>query len=391
MEDAELQKTESNQTTETGTTDRLVGESGTKEYYAIIKNWQVGIMRINLMLIILMFVIEIVFMFILDATGEISVPIRQYIPRYILRPSLVNAVVYGVLYYAFKSPQVRNSFRAMIPLILLTVVLSNMLVVHYVFPAVYMVLIVPLFISTIYGSLRISRTLFIILMPVYALSIIQVILTPYYILPDAFWYNVVIGFVGIPLSYLLVRNIVLYENEKENLVDRQYRTNQELQKEALYDGLTGILNHTGLFKILEEKIKEFASGKTLFLAVLDIDFFKKVNDDFGHEAGNQVLARLGNMMNDYANDNVHVARYGGEEFCVVFSDMKDYEALRLLKDMHKEFQSYSYPDINRRVTFSAGIAAYKEGLSVNSFVEKADQALYLAKNSGRNRVESVDV
>ena len=57
--------------------------------------------------------------------------------------------------------------------------------------------------------------------------------------------------------------------------------------------------------------------------------------------------------------------------------------------MHKEFPSYKYPGIDRKVTFSAGIAAYAEGLSANSFVEKADQALYLAKNSGRNRIESV--
>ena len=367
----------------------LLKDSGNKEYYAIIKNWQAGIMKVNLMLIIIMFLIEIIFMFILDATGEISVPVSSYIPRYVLRPTLVNVVVYVVMYLAYKSNDVRNSFRAMIPLVLLTVVLSNMLVVHYVFPAVYMVLIVPLFISTIYGSMKISRTLFYILIPVYCVSIIQIVLTPYYILPDAFWYNVVIGFIGIPLAYLLVRNIVAYENEKEQLVYEQYETNQELQREALYDGLTGVLNHTGLFKVLEKKIEEFTPEKSLFLAVLDIDHFKLVNDDFGHEAGNIVLEKLGSMMNNYANEKVQVARYGGEEFCVVFSDMKDYEALRILKDMHKEFPSYKYPGIDRKVTFSAGIAAYAEGLSANSFVEKADQALYLAKNSGRNRIESV--
>ena len=360
-----------------------------KEYYAIINEWQAGIMKVNLALIIIMFLIEIVFMFVLNATGEISVPIKQYIPRYILRPSLINAVVYGVMFYAFKSSEVRNSFRAMIPLVLLTVVLSNMLVVHYVFPAVYLVLTVPLFTSTIYGSMRITKNLFWVLMPVYVISIVQIVLTPFFKMPDAFWYNVVIGFIGIPLSYLLVRNIVQYENEKEQLVSEQYVANQELQRKALYDGLTGVLNHTGLFQVLEEEIKDYHEGKTLYLALLDIDHFKQINDDFGHEAGNQVLEKLGEMLNDYANNNVHVARYGGEEFCIVFTGMKDYEAMRLLKDMHREFPTYHYRGIDRKVTFSAGLAPYRNGLNANSFVEKADQALYLAKNGGRNRIESV--
>ncbi len=357
-----------------------------KEYYAIISDWQHGIMRVNLLLIVLMFVIEVVFMIALHATGEISTSIMKYIPRYVLRPLFVNVVVYVVLSMAFRSNDVRNSFKAMIPLVLMTLVLSNMLVVHYVFPAVYLVLIVPLFMTTIYGSMKITRNMFYILMPVYIFSILQVILIPYYVLPESFVYNAVIGFLSIPLSYLIVRNIVMYENQKQKLVEEQYNENRELEREALYDGLTGILNHTGLYRVLESEIENYKKDRGLYLAVLDIDYFKQVNDDFGHETGNRVLEKLGEMLRNYTNDNVSVARYGGEEFCVVFTNMKDYEATRILRDMHREFQTYSYEDIDRKVTFSAGIATFTEDLTASAFIDKADQALYIAKNSGRNCV-----
>ncbi len=363
-----------------------LGALDDSNYYSIIKNWQKGIMRVNLYLIIMMLGVEIAFMIALDATGEISVPIPQYIPRYILRPSLINFVVFALSSLAFRTDKVRNGLKSMVPLVCLTVILANMIIVHYTFPAIYMTIIVPLFISTIYGDVRISRALFFVLMGTYAVTMICIVTTPYAVLPHAFVYNAIIGFIALPLSYLVVRSIVSYEKQKEKLVVDQTLVNRRLQKEMLYDGLTGVLNHTGMFQYLEEKIKDHVAGDQLRMAILDIDYFKNVNDDFGHEAGNRVLVKLGELLNKQSGEDVHVARYGGEEFAMIFTNLSVSESMKVLKRLHKEFSEQTYEGIDRKITFSAGLADYKEGDSSTAFFERADKTLYKAKNDGRNRI-----
>ena len=363
-------------------------------YDEILREWQNGIYRINLYIILITLCIEIVFMFILNAKGTISMPIPQYIPLYILRPTLCNIAAFVLCVWLNKKDAISHSIRAMLPLVLLTVIVSNLIVVHYVFTALYATIIVPIYVSSIYGNTGITKKLFYLLMPVYVFDIVCILLTPNKNLPSEFPYDVLVAFLMIPLSYLLVKNIVEYENKKEQLILTRSVENDKLREEIKVDGLTEIYNHTGLFEYLDDKIDHYKEGQQLMISVLDIDFFKKVNDDFGHEAGNVVLKALAKMMQTVSDEvlgneegqKVLPARYGGEEFSLVFSDMDMQEAVSILKKLHERFAKQTYPGINRKITFSAGIAHYEQGMTDQMFFEKADQALYRAKNEGRNRI-----
>ena len=363
-------------------------------YDEILREWQNGIYRINLYIILITLCIEIIFMFILNARGTISVPIPQYIPLYIMRPTLINIAAFTTCVLLNHRGKISHSIRAMLPLVLLTVVVSNLIVVHYVFTALYATIIVPIYVSSIYGNTKITRRLFYLLMPVYVFDMICILITPGRNLPSEFPYDVLVAFCMIPLSYLLVKNIVEYENKKEQLIMKRSIENDKLREEIKVDGLTEIYNHTGLFEYMDAKIDEYEEGKQLMISVIDIDFFKRVNDDFGHETGNVVLKALANMMQTAADEvpgnedgqKVLAARYGGEEFSLVFSDMEMNEAVAILKKIHEQFGKQSFPGINRKVTFSAGIAKYEHGMTDQMFFEKADQALYRAKNEGRNRI-----
>ncbi|MBR4515717.1 MAG: GGDEF domain-containing protein [Lachnospiraceae bacterium] len=357
-----------------------------KRYYEIIKNWQTGIIRVILYIIICTLAIEIVFMFMLDASGEISVPIPQYIPRYIVRPTLINIGFYLIGCYLFKNKKINATVKALIPLLMLTAVVSNLIVAHYVFCTLYLALIVPLFISIIYGDIRVSKIIFWLLMPIYWIDMLMIYLTPYRDDPSSMIYNMVLGFVCLPICYLIVRNIVLYEAKKEQLIHKQYEANMKLKEEMLVDGLTGVLNHTGMFKMLEEDIAKTGEDGKLYMSIIDIDYFKEVNDTYGHEAGNKVLVKLGELLNKNSSDNVTVARYGGEEFAVIFYGMEKEDAMSVMRGMHEEFGSYSFEGIKGRITFSAGVAAYEPGQTAGEFFENADKALYEAKNTGRNRI-----
>ncbi|MCR5282242.1 MAG: GGDEF domain-containing protein [Lachnospiraceae bacterium] len=364
--------------------------SSDEAYDEILRQWQSSVFRIILYVMVLTFLIEIIFMIVLNLNGQISVPIPQYIPRYILRPLATNIIAYIAGLVLSKKMTKGLLWKEMIPLFLLLVVLSNLMIVHYVFTALYAAIVIPIYLSVIYGDMKVTKRIFLIVQPVYILNVIIILLTPYKVLPENFWYDVIVAYVMMPLSYIIVRHVVEYENKKEQLITAQDKENDELRERMLYDGLTEIYNHTGLFNYLDKKIAAWKPGDQLHMAVLDIDWFKHVNDDFGHEAGNLVLKGLSRLMRGIASDQVLVARYGGEEFSIVFSDMSMDEAMKILKKLHASFAVQSYVGIDRVITFSAGIATYESGMKDRKFFEKADQALYRAKNEGRNRIVIAD-
>ncbi len=359
-------------------------------YDEILRQWQSSVFRNIMVVIILTFLIEIIFMIILDLNGQISVPIPQYIPRYIIRPLAINVIAYIAGLVLSKKVTTGLQWKEMIPLFLLLVVLANLMIVHYVFTALYATIVIPVYLSVIYGDLKVTKRIFLIVQPVYVFNVMCILLTPFKNLPENFWYDVIVAYVMIPLSYIIVRHVVEYENKKEQLIAAQDKENDELRERMLYDGLTEIYNHTGLFNYLDKKITQWKPGDQLHMAVLDIDWFKHVNDDFGHESGNLVLKGLSRLMREIASDQVLVARYGGEEFSIVFSDMSMDEAMKILKKLHASFAAQSYVGIDRVITFSAGIATYESGMKDRKFFEKADQALYRAKNEGRNRIVIAD-
>lgn|GEM_PF-1558957 len=363
-------------------------ESSGQAYSTILSGWQRGVFKVNAYIIVITFLIEIVFMFLLDAAGTISVPIPRYIPLYILRPTLINVVAYLTAWLLHRNENVSQGVRDMIPLVLFTVIISNLIVVHFVFTAVYAAIIIPIYMSAIYGDVTITRRIHILLHPVYFFDILCIVLMSFDRLPDAFAYDVVVAYVMIPLSYILVKNSVEYENKKEQLIAKQARINDQLREEIMYDGLTQIYNHTGLFDSLNQKIEKYKNKELdkLYMVVLDIDYFKHVNDDFGHEAGNQVLQRLGSLMRGIESDRVIPARYGGEEFALIFFDIDKKEMMKYLRQLHEEFAQQQYVGINRQITFSAGVGEYEPQMTDRQLFEKADKALYQAKNEGRNRI-----
>ncbi len=151
---------------------------------------------------------------------------------------------------------------------------------------------------------------------------------------------------------------------------------KKIKKEAFYDELTGILNRRGLL----DKIKNIKNGSVLFF---DIDHFKKINDTYGHEFGDYVLKEIGEILkNTFRNSDI-VGRWGGEEFIVILSDT-DYEnALKLAERLRKIIENYYFKGI--KVTISVGVSEYKGHLAES--LKKADEALYEAKNSGRNNIK----
>lgn len=157
---------------------------------------------------------------------------------------------------------------------------------------------------------------------------------------------------------------------------------------ALKDALTGIWNRQALNEVLE---KEFARWQRyqspLSIVVWDVDFFKRVNDNYGHAAGDKVLRTIARIFQKATRDADFISRFGGEEFMGIFPETRLEDALTLANKIREkvEVSKFHYEDKRVFITASAGLATFKPGDSIDDVFKRADKALYQAKQGGRNR------
>ncbi len=173
---------------------------------------------------------------------------------------------------------------------------------------------------------------------------------------------------------------------------------EELSYKTEHDPLTGLSNRRVFERVLDQEMERSRRNKTpLSLAILDIDNFKSINDTWGHLKGDEVLIDFGEMLAHGSRRYDLVARIGGEEFAVILSGVGLFKAQQLLQrllDKTREL-SFSTPDNNDKfsITCSAGVVCYKGIVptTISDLVEKADKALYEAKNTGKDKVCTADV
>ena len=170
------------------------------------------------------------------------------------------------------------------------------------------------------------------------------------------------------------------------------RRGQAVRRLSMRDGLTGLVNRRVFDACLaSEGERARRSGQPLSIAMIDVDFFKSLNDTYGHAFGDEVLRWIARLLRDSVRTTDLVARYGGEEFVVVFIDSDDDRLLERLDAMRARIaQTELHAPVAREavhVSVSVGVASWpSEGEQLHDVVGLADQRLYLAKGAGRNRV-----
>jgi diguanylate cyclase (GGDEF)-like protein len=164
---------------------------------------------------------------------------------------------------------------------------------------------------------------------------------------------------------------------------------RKLRNLMVHDGLTGLLNHLTIQERLSQEVARAARQKQpLCYAMLDIDHFKSVNDRFGHAAGDRVLRSLAKLLSGRLRRSDSAGRYGGEEFAVVLPDTGFVDGIRVMDELRVAFSRIVHKagDAEFVTTFSCGVAHFPECSSPVALSQRADGALYAAKEGGRNRV-----
>lgn len=182
-------------------------------------------------------------------------------------------------------------------------------------------------------------------------------------------------------------------SELEEANRRLAEVNAQLKREknllkvsSITDGLTGLYNRTYIDEQFRQFIKESSRyGKPFSVAMLDLDHFKRVNDEYGHHTGDEVLRQVAEIFHNLIRETDIAGRYGGEEFLLLFPQTDREEALVVTERIRSHIEKLEFEGGPVRITISAGIAQYG-GESAQELLNQADKNLYMAKQSGRNRI-----
>lgn len=217
------------------------------------------------------------------------------------------------------------------------------------------------------------------------------------------------SFVGIPIVYLSVerdleRQLAAIKRGGDGFLTKPIQPEHLVTEVAIRvertrkiryfmerDSLTGLLNHSQLMKKLSDDINRARRlGNPLCFAMIDLDHFKAVNDNYGHLTGDRVLKAVAKLLQERLRKTDTIGRYGGEEFGVILFNTDLENGTRLMNQIRDDFSRIRHRESKRDffVTFSCGITVFRQGRDMTSLCEEADRALYAAKNRGRNRVES---
>lgn len=183
--------------------------------------------------------------------------------------------------------------------------------------------------------------------------------------------------IGIALFMILVCCILVFNN-----VFRQY---DYLENKAVTDPMTGLLNRA----LLKEKLQQSMENSNSYPAVLfnlDVDHFKKINDTYGHQAGDEALIQMTQLLKSVLRKTDVVFRLGGEEFLILVEDISLAEATKLATSLRKRVADFVQPNHKFKMTVSIGVAQYIQNEDWDSWINRADDAMYQAKNNGRNQV-----
>lgn len=164
---------------------------------------------------------------------------------------------------------------------------------------------------------------------------------------------------------------------------------KETQTQAITDALTGVFNRRGLFQQGEFELRRARRINRPFCAMIfDIDHFKRINDHYGHKVGDEVLQKLAERCQNTSRTVDLISRYGGEEFVILLPETNLESAARVAERLRQSIMNEPFKTNAGalRLTVSLGIAEAKETDSLHTLIERADVALYKAKNAGRNRV-----
>ena len=310
-----------------------------------------------------------------------------YMRDYIILPAIGFLVLNLFVDMAVRSPRFSLFWKECLSLSLFVIFSGYLSLTHDIARVLLGSFLLPIFVSTIFSNIKITRMIY--WMSNFAILLLGVIKYFAGTLDSDMVMQIFVACFMFLCSFLLSKILILYGTDNQTALMNSDKQQRDMQEQLKREPFTGLFNRKTFDEDLARRIEECQNtGKYLSLAMIDIDFFKNVNDLYGHAVGDQVLLHLSQILTAIQAENIQVFRIGGEEFAILFMDCDVEEAYHICENLRKRMESASLPEINKsKVTFSCGlICKIPNNNSSKFFLTAADSALYSAKNNGRNQV-----
>jgi diguanylate cyclase (GGDEF)-like protein len=182
-------------------------------------------------------------------------------------------------------------------------------------------------------------------------------------------------------SFGLLSAYILERSDKTRFIYQE-----QLRKLSFTDRLTGLYNRTKLDEILQEELQRSQRyHQTFGLVILDFDYFKEVNDTYGHQVGDLTLKEIAKLLTEHLRTTDTAIRWGGEEFIIIYLNTDKEEVLQLADDLRQKIEHHPFETVGKR-TASFGVTLWQEDDTMDTIIQRADKGLYNAKEQGRNRI-----
>ena len=184
--------------------------------------------------------------------------------------------------------------------------------------------------------------------------------------------------------------MIIFTKDAQKMEQKLVRYNTKLQKIASVDALTGLWNRRSMWEYIRAVEYDYEIGNAGFvsIAIADIDFFKRINDTYGHDAGDEVLKAVAELFMDKMKTYGRVCRWGGEEFLFVFYRRNGDAAYDVLQEIYDEIHrlTVSYENEEIRITMTFGLEEYDKNDGMEMAIRRADEKLYQGKETGRDKI-----
>lgn len=349
--------------------------------------WRCRIFKICLILAGVTFVAEIIYLLAgILGLAEIE-DIRRFALRYILVPTVID---FGGIIIARKaldskrfSVKVKNRIVCYLAFLLTAVIACT----HYSYAETTLTPCIVVIFAALLVDVKLCRN---IQMLSYAVLIIAS--------AERYMEGITVGFravvslgiiaAAIHCSYQLAILLAQYERTQLWLLSRGRKQKVALMEQIRIEPTTGLLSRRVLMDTLEQQCKAAKNhSEPMYLAMVDIDNFKKINDTYGHTCGDEVLRKIGRIIRENVKGTAEGFRYGGEEFVILFRQKDMEDVVRMMEKIRVAMAKSRFDFLGQdRITVSCGIAEYQKGMRPTEWICRADHSLYQAKHEGKNRV-----
>lgn len=345
-------------------------------YRRIDDKWLHMQYRLMLVLVAVTTVTETVMFLVLQTLDVVGIPPENYLIKYLAVPAADNLIL-SIL----ATVLMRGRFSARKKIygisLLMTLMAFSVYTIHAAWVSLMLAFAIPMLVTVVYADQRLTAMVSGLCIVEKAVSDLLLCWDPKrnrVLESENTFLDFVLSLLLLGLFYGICACLIRMEQEKNNVSIDLERQCQHYHMESLTDALTGVWNRQALreaFRRLETR----AADCQVFLAMMDLDDFKRLNDTYGHYQGDRYLKALGQVLRETRTDQVNAFRFGGDEFCVLLYDCSREESEQICRRLQERFAAAEVHASCERVSVSIGIARFESGEQP----QRADTALYQAK------------